>query len=276
MTHARAREIIAASDPWLGLGRPGTGVEIMDGVIDGVSITPDLGSFVTALASVIDEMDQANLVNERPMRTGERQISFVGTDGSAYASVYGVTAAPDGGSLTDASFGLMHPRTELPIAVRSMFLPQRSFERAVLRRYAIALLDLSLGMIDEDLPKVCGEVTDASLEACHGFRDDLPATKRTQIARTFCSFPLLGSEGFVQGMRAGSPVGFGAPVSGLPEAASLWVKRERNKWVAELRPFTTSSLLTEEPDAMRRLRRIRMAEDMGIAVGKIYRRRLPG
>lgn len=276
MTHTRAREIVAASDPWLGLGRPGTGVQIMDAVTDGVTVTPDLGPFVTGLASVIDEMDQANLVNERPMRTGERQISFVGADGSAYASVYGVTAAPDGGSLTDASFGLMYPRTELPIAARSMFLPQRSFERSVLRRFAIALLDLSLGMIDDDLPKVPGEVTDASLEPCHEFRDSLPASKRTQIARTFCSFPLLGSEGFVQGMRAGSPVGFGAPVSGLPQAASLWVKREYNKWSAEIRPFTTSSLLTEESDAMRRLRRIRMAQDMGINVGRIYRRRLPG
>jgi hypothetical protein len=236
---------------------------------------PDLTAFTSGLASVIDEIDHANLVTDREFRSNSRsgQRSFHGPAGAAYATWYGTGSAPDGGSFDEVGFGVMHPRSELPMNVRSLHLAEPPSETRTLRRFAIALLDLTLGAIDGDLKDVSPDVRDASLEACHTLRGMVVGRRGPEVVRTYCSFPLLGSMSFVQGMKAGSPLGLGAPVDGLPEAASLWIKRERNLWVTELRPFTTSSLVVEEPDPMRRLRRIRNAEEMGMVVGPLNRRR---
>lgn len=275
MNVARAREIVAASDPWLDLGRPGTNVHVMIGSEDDddVASLPVLDAFVADLASIIDEIDAASTVTSREPTVEGLQMMYHGPSGTAYASHHGTGAAPDGGRLVDVSFGVMHPRSSLHPHVRSMHLAERPTETGTYRRLAVALLDLTLGAIDGDLEDVPGDVADASLEACHSLRDVLASRRGTDVARTFCSFALLGSVAFVQGMKAGTPVGIGAPVTGLPEAASLWIKRERNLWVAELRPFTTSSLLTEEPDPVRRLRRLGTVEKTGIRIGEPYRRR---
>lgn len=250
-------------------------MHVMNGSDDGDDenvTTPDLNAFVADLTSIIDEIDTASTVTSREPTVDGLQLMYHGRHGIAYASHHGTGAAPDGARLVDVSFGVMHPRSSLHPNIRSLHLTARPATTETYRRMAVALLDLTLGSIDGDLRDVPGHVTDASLETCHLLRDLLAAHRGPKVMRTFCSFPLLGSTGFVQGMKAGSPVGLGAPVTGLPDAASLWIKRERNLWVAELRPFTTSSLLTEEPDPVQRLRRIRFAEEMGIVLGDLHRK----